>query len=338
MARSRNIKPGFFTNDELAECSPYARLLFAGLWTIADREGRGEDRPKKIKVLVLPFDSVDVNELMQALHERGFIRRYEVEGEKYFQICNWSKHQNPHHKEIASVIPSPPEHKDTVCEGYVPLSNTIRDAIKKRDGEKCNYCGSNHELEIDHILPVSKGGNSNAENLQVLCKQCNILKFNHIVNQEECLKQRKVILASSMNQEQVMEIASCPTDTLNLIPDSLNLIPSNNTQAAEATCAGEDNVHPMASRYAFEGKVVRLNQKDFDSWKTLFKNIDLISELTRLDLEFTHEKPKNWFSTASAKLNYQNKNAARQPIKRVANESFATKDYGQTDIPSWAME
>lgn len=208
MARSRNIKPGFFTNDELAECSPFARLLFAGLWTIADREGRGEDRPKKIKVLVLPFDSIDINELMQTLHDKGFIRRYEVESDKYFQICNWSKHQNPHHKEIASVIPAPPEHKDTVCDGYVPLSNTIRDAIKKRDGEKCNYCGSTHDLEIDHILPVSKGGNSNAENLQVLCKQCNILKFNHIVNHEECMKQRKVILASSMNQEQVMEIAS----------------------------------------------------------------------------------------------------------------------------------
>lgn len=340
MARSRNIKPGFFTNDELAECSPFARLLFAGLWTIADREGRGEDRPKKIKVLVLPFDSIDVNELMQTLHDKGFIRRYEVDGDKYFQICNWAKHQNPHHKEIASIIPSPPEHKDTVCEGYVPLSNTIREAIKKRDGEKCNYCGSTHNLEIDHILPVSKGGNSNAENLQVLCKQCNVLKFNHIVNQEECLKQRKVILASSMNQEQVMEIASCPTDSFNLIPDSLILIPDSvvNTQAADATCPEDGNVHQMASRYAFEGNVVRLNQKDFDSWKALFTNIDLVAELTRLDLEFTHEKPKNWFSTASAKLNYQNKNAIRQPVKRAVNESFATKDYGQTDIPSWAQE
>jgi hypothetical protein len=49
MARSRNIKPGFFTNDELAECHPLGRLLFAGLWTIADKEGRLDDRPKKLK-------------------------------------------------------------------------------------------------------------------------------------------------------------------------------------------------------------------------------------------------------------------------------------------------
>ncbi|EUL92836.1 HNH endonuclease [Enterobacter hormaechei] len=313
MARSRNIKPGFFTNDELAECSPFARLLFAGLWTIADREGRGEDRPKKIKVLVLPFDSIDINELMQTLHDKGFIRRYEVESDKYFQICNWSKHQNPHHKEIASVIPAPPEHKDTVCDGYVPLSNTIRDAIKKRDGEKCNYCGSTHDLEIDHILPVSKGGNSNAENLQVLCKQCNILKFNHIVNHEECMKQRKVILASSMNQEQVMEIASCPTDSLNLIPDSPIPDPDSlvNTQAADASCEEANaDIHEISSRYAFEGHIVRLNHKDYQAWLSLYPLIDLNYELQKLDIEFTHEKPKNWFITASQKLSYQNKQAA----------------------------
>ncbi|SPP31372.1 hypothetical protein ARAF_0496 [Arsenophonus endosymbiont of Aleurodicus floccissimus] len=55
MVRARNIKPGFFSNDDLAECEALARLLFAGLWTIADREGRLEDKHRKIKVMVLPM-------------------------------------------------------------------------------------------------------------------------------------------------------------------------------------------------------------------------------------------------------------------------------------------
>jgi hypothetical protein len=59
VARSRNIKPGFFLNDELAECEPLARILFAGLWCIADREGRLEDRPKRIKAEVLPYLAPD---------------------------------------------------------------------------------------------------------------------------------------------------------------------------------------------------------------------------------------------------------------------------------------
>ncbi|QLQ63921.1 MULTISPECIES: HNH endonuclease [Providencia] len=341
MARARNIKPGFFTNDDLAECDPYARILFVGLWTIADREGRLEDRPKKIKVLTLPFDDVNIDSLLTTLSQKGFINRYQVEGQEYIQIVNWAKHQNPHHKEIASVIPAPTDHKDTVCEGYIPLSNTIRDRIKERDGMKCNYCGDTDELQVDHITPISKGGNSTDDNLQILCKKCNVLKSNHLVNHEASMNQGKLILASSMSQARANEIASCPTDSLNLIPDSLNLIPYN-TQAENTACPGDEkkssnNVQPIAKKYAFEGQIIRLNQKDFDTWKGLFPNIDLVAELTRLDLEFEKDKPKNWFSTASAKLNYQNKNAKPtwSPNKRVASENFGSKDYGQTDIPTW---
>ncbi|HIC3080752.1 TPA: helix-turn-helix domain-containing protein [Salmonella enterica] len=83
-----------------------------------------------------------------------------------------------------------------------------------------------------------------------------------------------------------------------------------NTQAAKAACAIGVNDHHIASRYAFEGNVIRLNHNDYRSWMNLYPLIDLNYELQRLDIEFTHEKPKNWFITASQKLSYQNKQAA----------------------------
>jgi hypothetical protein len=46
---ARNITPGFNRNDALAECSVAARLMYPGLWCMADREGRLEDQPKRIK-------------------------------------------------------------------------------------------------------------------------------------------------------------------------------------------------------------------------------------------------------------------------------------------------
>lgn len=113
MARARNIKPGFFLNDKLAECDPLARLLFAGLWCIADREGRLEDRPKRIKAEVLPYDDCDPDDLLNQLAQRGFIIRYEVDGNRYIQITNFKKHQNPHVKEAPSIIPPPPEQELT---------------------------------------------------------------------------------------------------------------------------------------------------------------------------------------------------------------------------------
>lgn len=109
MARARNIKPSFFKNEDLAELGYDARLLFIGTWTLADREGRLEDRPKKIKMEIFPADSVDVNKLLLQLHESKFILRYEADGKRYIQIIKFLKHQNPHHREPESILPAAPE-------------------------------------------------------------------------------------------------------------------------------------------------------------------------------------------------------------------------------------
>jgi len=108
MARTRNIKPGFFKNDTLAECQPLARILFAGLWTIADRNGRCEYRPKFIKAECLPYDDCSVAELMAELESRGFIRVYDADGKRYFDIPTFGAHQNPHPKEQNRNIPANP--------------------------------------------------------------------------------------------------------------------------------------------------------------------------------------------------------------------------------------
>lgn len=107
MARARNIKPGFFRNEALAECSPWARLMFAGLWTLADRDGRLEDRPKRIKVDLFPYDAeVDVERHLDDLSERGSIARYEVGQQRLIQIINFAKHQTPHHREAVGTLPA----------------------------------------------------------------------------------------------------------------------------------------------------------------------------------------------------------------------------------------
>lgn len=111
MSRSRNIKPGFFKNDLLAECPALARLLFAALWCEADREGRLEDRPKRIKAACLPYDECDIDALLSSLHQKGFIVRYVVDGIGYIAIPEFLSHQKPHMKEAASTIPAPDKHQ-----------------------------------------------------------------------------------------------------------------------------------------------------------------------------------------------------------------------------------
>ena len=111
MARARNIKPGFYKNPELVECSVWARLVFPGLWMLADREGRLEDRPKQIKMELLPADPQDMDPLLQELAAHGFIQRYRNEDGAFIQITRFAAHQSPHFSEKASCIKPPDSEK-----------------------------------------------------------------------------------------------------------------------------------------------------------------------------------------------------------------------------------
>jgi len=109
MARARNIKPSITTNEKLADLKPFARILFIYLPMFADCEGKLEDRPRRIKAQMFPFDSVDVDNLLTTLDEAGFITRYSVSNSNYILIDKFLKHQNPHKNErdIGSKIPYP---------------------------------------------------------------------------------------------------------------------------------------------------------------------------------------------------------------------------------------
>jgi len=68
------------------------------------------------------------------------------------------------------------------------MTNKLREFVKKRDDFTCRICGNsihaepNLLLEIDHIVPVSKGGCTIEDNLQTLCWKCNRAKSNKMAN------------------------------------------------------------------------------------------------------------------------------------------------------------
>lgn len=126
MARARNIKPGFFSNELLGTYDPIISLFFAGLWCLADRDGRLEDRPLRIKAELFPYrEGTDVNGYLTVLERDAFLTRYEVAGVGYIQINNFAKHQTPHHTEKAKGYPGP-EQSASALQGkgvLAPLSD-----------------------------------------------------------------------------------------------------------------------------------------------------------------------------------------------------------------------
>lgn len=104
--RARSIKPGVVDNEILGTADPLYTLLFERLWMIADRKGRLEDRPLRIKAQAFPYrDGLDMDAMLGWLADKGFVTRYAVNGAKYIQILAFAKHQSPHKNEQDSVIP-----------------------------------------------------------------------------------------------------------------------------------------------------------------------------------------------------------------------------------------
>jgi len=148
--RARVIKPAFFDNESLADCSTETRLLFIGLWCIADREGRLEDRPRKIKAEVFPYDNFDTEILLEQLQKNGLIIRYEADGIKCIMIPNFLKHQKPHSNEVESTLP--PCQKD-----LLPRSEGLATKEESTSSLYIDPCTLNIEHSTKKHITPSRG-------------------------------------------------------------------------------------------------------------------------------------------------------------------------------------
>lgn len=75
------------------------------------------------------------------------------------------------------------QHKPSIENGSMvrrPITEEVQIFVWNRDGGKCVKCGSQENLEFDHIIPLSKGGGNTARNIQLLCASCNREKSNSI--------------------------------------------------------------------------------------------------------------------------------------------------------------
>lgn len=122
MARIRTLKPEFFLSETVGSVSLGARLLFAGLWTVADREGRLRWQPRKLKAQIFPYDdALELHRLAEDLARVKLLVFYEDDGGVYAWLPGFSEHQRPHPKEPESVLPPYPS---GMLPGWLPWKKT----------------------------------------------------------------------------------------------------------------------------------------------------------------------------------------------------------------------
>ena len=118
MARSRIIKPEFWSDEKLAKLSLQARLLYIGLWNTSDDAGTTQGHPLWLKSQIFPYDQISTTQIrrwLQDLVNLGRILPYTVKGEQYYFIPGFLKHQKIQHPSPAKN-PAPPRQ---VCDLFM---------------------------------------------------------------------------------------------------------------------------------------------------------------------------------------------------------------------------
>jgi len=183
MARIRSIHPGLFTDEAFAPLSSDAQMLLIGIWTEADDQGVFEWKPLTLRMRLRPAKDGDVNALLDEIVASNSVKRFEVEGKSYGAVRNFRKWQRPEKPKHVHTLPQD-------LRGYVGIpeeeGNNLRKLIWEKAGGKCVYCSvevtyyskKSNSLEIDHVVPKSKGGSDDESNLACACRGCNRAKHD----------------------------------------------------------------------------------------------------------------------------------------------------------------
>ncbi len=114
MPRKRVIDPAFFTDTTLGSLSRDVRLLYIGMWCVADDAGLYEHDAELLRVSVFPFDrDIDAAAIVNMLSALSAgktprLRTYDVAGKRYGVVVNFMRHQRVDHP-TPSKHPRPPE-------------------------------------------------------------------------------------------------------------------------------------------------------------------------------------------------------------------------------------
>lgn len=152
MAKIRGFKPDLWTDEDFVEVSPFARLLWMGMWNYACDNGHLQDKSKQIKMRVLPTDDVNCAELLRELEHQGLIER----SDGWITVPNLTHHQSPHKRWWVVCEKPGCEFPEGASYGYSKRESTVEQPLA--NGESTvNNGGSTADVDVELMLKGSDG-------------------------------------------------------------------------------------------------------------------------------------------------------------------------------------
>jgi hypothetical protein len=140
----RGVKPDLWTDEDFVELSPYARLLWIGLWNYACDNGHIQDKSKQIKMRVLPTDDVNCAELLREIEGQGLIER----ADGWLTIPNLLHHQKPHKRWFVTCDKAGCDMPDGYTYGFSKPGSTVEQPLSNGE-QPLNNGGSTADVDGD---------------------------------------------------------------------------------------------------------------------------------------------------------------------------------------------
>ena len=175
------------------------------------------------------------------------------------------------------------------------LSKSVRFEVFKRDSFKCQYCGKSAPdvvLEVDHIIPVSKGGDNDISNLITACFDCNRGKRDKKLTDKQNAKLQKEELDKlNARREQIEMIAEWRKELSNLMNESIDKIVEIINQEfyldIHLTDYGRRNFSKYIKKYGFKetlnSSLIAFGK--YNDIETAFNKIEGILYMRKLEYE-----------------------------------------------------
>lgn len=195
MARKRMIDPDFWSDEKLGQCKRDERLFFMGLISNADDEGRGRGNIRLLKATIFPYDedikAKDVEQMACSLMDKGMAYFYIVDGQDFYYLPNFSKHQvinKPTESKLpempinqaevvlpeyyrSTTTPLPPKRKEEKRrEEKIKYADFVTLTLKEYNSlvEKFGEAGAKDRIENLNLYKGSKGVKYDSDYLTIL--------------------------------------------------------------------------------------------------------------------------------------------------------------------------
>jgi hypothetical protein len=166
MSRIRNIKPEFFSHEELqdmeAECPElHPMLVFSGLWTQCEWSGVFHWSIKKLKLSILPFLDFDLGRSLEYLAGHGFIKKFSRDGKDYGYVYNFTRYQAFSKKEKEQELRYPIPVQEELSRNNHGTIEQVWDCSGELPGEVSGSedIGHRHrtkDIDINSFTPAEK--------------------------------------------------------------------------------------------------------------------------------------------------------------------------------------